>query len=106
MASRGDVWVVVEQHDGVVAEVSLELLGRARELADTLGVDVGAVVAGAGEAVRALAPALIARGADTVYLADHDDLGDYLALPYTRLVAGLIRAHQPQIVLYLSLIHI
>jgi electron transfer flavoprotein alpha subunit len=35
-----------------------------------------------------------------VYLADHDDLGDYLALPYTRLVTGLVRAYQPQIVLY------
>ena len=98
--ARNDVWVVVEQHDGVAAEVSLELLGRARELAATLGVGTGAVLAGAGEPVRALAPALIALGADTVYLADHDDLGDYLALPYTRLVAGLIRAHRPQIVLY------
>jgi len=105
LASGGagnDVWVVVEQHDGTAAEVSLELLGRARELAERLGVGVGvgAVLAGAGEAVRALAPALIARGADTVYLADHEDLGDYLALPYTRLVAGLVREHQPQIVLY------
>jgi electron transfer flavoprotein alpha subunit len=99
-AARGDVWVVVEQHDGVAAEVSLELLGRARELADTLGVAVGAVVAGAGEAVKALAPVLIALGADTVYLADHGGLADYLALPYTRLVAGLVRTHQPQIVLY------
>jgi electron transfer flavoprotein alpha subunit len=98
--TRNDVWVVVEQHDGVAAEVSLELLGRARELAATLGVGTGAVLAGAGEPVRALAPALIALGADTVYLADHDDLGDYLALPYTRLVAGLIRQHRPQIVLY------
>jgi len=96
----GDVWVFVEQRDGVAAEVSLELLGRARELADRLGVKVGAVVAGAGAPVRALAPALVARGADTVYLADHDDLGQYLALPYTRLVAGLVRRHRPQIVLY------
>jgi electron transfer flavoprotein alpha subunit len=58
------------------------------------------VVAGAGEPVRALAPALVARGADTVYLADHDDLAQYLALPYTRLVAGLVRRRRPQIVLY------
>jgi len=99
-ASRHDVWVVVEQHDGVAAEVSLELLGRARELAHRLGVGVGAVLAGAGEAAKALAPALVARGADTVYLADHEALADYLALPYARLVAGLIRAHTPQIVLY------
>jgi electron transfer flavoprotein alpha subunit len=96
----GDVWVFVEQRDGVAAEVSLELLGRARELADQLGVKVGAVLAGAGETVRALAPALVARGADTVYLAVHEDLTQYLALPYTRLVAGLVRRHTPQIVLY------
>ncbi len=100
MARDGDVWVFVEQRDGVAVEVSLELLGRARELADSLGVKVGAVLAGAGEAVKALAPALIARGADTVYLADHEDLAQYLALPYTRLVAGLVRRHEPQIVLY------
>jgi electron transfer flavoprotein alpha subunit len=99
-ARTGDVWVFVEQRDGVAAEVSLELLGRARELADRLGVKVGAVVAGAGAPVRALAPALVARGADTVYLADHDDLAQYLALPYTRLIAGLVRRHRPQIVLY------
>ena len=100
MARDGDVWVFVEQRDGVAAEVSLELLGRARELADELGVKVGAVLAGAGEAVRALAPALVARGADTVYLADHEDLAQYLALPYARLVAGLVRRYRPQIVLY------
>jgi len=96
----GDVWVFVEQRDGVAAEVSLELLGRARELADELGVEVGAVLAGAGEAVKALAPALVARGADTVYLADHENLAQYLAMPYARLVAGLVRRHKPQIVLY------
>jgi electron transfer flavoprotein alpha subunit len=90
----------VEQRDGVAAEVSLELLGRARELADRLGVKVGAVLAGAGEAVKALAPALVARGADTVYLAGHEDLAQYLAMPYTSLVAGLIRRYEPQIVLY------
>jgi electron transfer flavoprotein alpha subunit len=98
--TSGDVWVFVEQHEGVAAEVSLELLGRARELAGTLGANVGAVLAGAGEAVQALAPALIARGADVVYLADHDAFAQYLALPHTRLVCHLIGVHQPQIVLY------
>jgi electron transfer flavoprotein alpha subunit len=100
VTGAGDVWVVVEQHDGVAAEVSLELLGRARELADTLGVSVGAVLAGAGAPVRALAPALVARGADTVYLADHEALAQYLALPYTAVVSHLVREHRPQIVLY------
>ena len=100
MSGAGDVWVVVEQHDGVAAEVSLELIGRARELADTLGVAVGAVLAGAGAPVRALAPDLVARGADTVYLADHEALAQYLALPYTAVVSHLVRELRPQIVLY------
>ena len=99
-AEAGDVWVVVEQHDGVAAEVSLELLGRARELAERLGVGIGAVLAGAGAPVRALAPGLVARGADTVYLADHEALAHYLALPYTAVVSHLVREHRPQIVLY------
>ena len=80
-ATRNDVWVVVEQHDGAAAEVSLELLGRARELADRLGGRVGAVLIGADQAVTALAPALVARGADIVYLAAHDDLTHYLTQP-------------------------
>jgi electron transfer flavoprotein alpha subunit len=100
LAETDAVWVVVEARDGVAAEVSLELLGRARELADRLGVSVGAVLAGSGEPVLRLAPALVAHGADTVYLADHEAFADYLALPCTRLVAELIRRHQPQIVLY------
>ena len=97
---RNDVWVVVEQHDGVAAEVSLELLGRARELADKLGVQVGAVLIGAGRAVQELAPGLVARGADTVYFVAHSDLAHYLAQPYTQVVTTLIREHEPQIVLY------
>ena len=81
LASReGQVWVYVEVNGGRAAEVSLELLGRARELADRLGAGVGAVVAGHG--VTGLAGALVAHGADTVYVADHEALRDYLALPY------------------------
>ena len=106
MASAGEVWVVVETvrpgaNGGEVraAEVSLELLGHARELAGRLGVSTGAMLAG-GEAVRALAPALVAAGADSVYLAVHESLGDYLAQPYARVVTEAVRHFQPQIVLY------
>ena len=81
------------------AEVSLELLGQARVLADRLGTRTGAVCAG-GEPARALAPALVAAGADTVYLAVDDSLVDYLAQPYARVVTEAVRHFQPQIVLY------
>jgi electron transfer flavoprotein alpha subunit len=97
-AAAGQVWVYVEVAGGRAAEVSLELLGRARELADRLGAGVGAVVAGHG--VTGLAGALVAHGADTVYVADHEVLRDYLALPHARVVTEAVRRHLPQIVLY------
>ena len=37
---------------------------------------------------------------DSVYLADHEALAHYLALPYTAVVSHLVREHRPQIVLY------
>jgi electron transfer flavoprotein alpha subunit len=118
-SAAGDVWVFVETVRGApddrltvrtrggavrpvglrAAEVSLELLGHARELAAQLGVGTGAVCAG-GEEARARAPALVAAGADTVYLAAHDLLGEYLAQPYARVVTEAVRHFQPQIVLY------
>jgi len=97
-AAAGDVWVFVEVGGGRVAEVSLELLGKARELADLLGVRAAAVVVGAG--VRSLAGSLVAHGADLVYLADDPRLEHYVAQPYARVLAGLIRRERPQIVLY------
>jgi len=96
--ARDEVWVWVEVQNGRPAEVSLELLSRAKELATELGVSVGAALL--GQDVSGIAPDLIALGADTVYLAEHAGLRDYLASPYARMVAGLIRRYGPQVVLY------
>jgi len=95
---RGDVWVFVEKAGDGVAEVSLELLGKARELADRLETRVGAVIIGAGSAL--LAGSLIAAGADTVYVADEPALADFLVQPFARVIVDLVREHAPQIVLY------
>ncbi len=92
------VWVFIEIDEGRVADVSLELLGRARELADQLGVEAGAVAA--GPAAGRLAPSLIAHGADVVYITEREAFAHYLAGPFTRLVTGLIRKYSPQVVLY------
>lgn len=98
MAEHGDVWVFAEQDRGVLNRVALELLGKARELADTLGSRACAVLI--GRDVEPLAESLFAHGADVVYLAEHPDLHDYLTLPYTRVMVDLVREHQPEIVLY------
>ncbi len=97
MAPHGEVWVFAEIEDGRIAEVSLELLGKGRELADALGVRLGAMLL--GKDVRPLAGALHARGADVVYLADHGALAMYRTLPYARWITELVAARKPEIVL-------
>ena len=59
-------WVFAEQRIGELHEVSLELLGKARELADQANKKVTAVLL--GHHVRPLAQNLINHGADSVLL--------------------------------------
>ncbi len=91
------VWVFVEQKRGVVQPVAFELLGKARELADKLDVEVAAVLL--GHNVKEKAQELIERGADTVYVADDPKLEHFLDEPYARILANLIRKHRPEILL-------
>ncbi len=97
-AYSGQVWVYVEAIGDEIAPVSLELLGKAGELAAALGEEVGAVVAGSG--VGALAETLIAHGADHVYVAEHELLEQFRPIPYSRAVAEMVERHEPQIMLF------
>ncbi|KKL04569.1 hypothetical protein LCGC14_2614740, partial [marine sediment metagenome] len=93
---QGEVWVFAEQEDRALHDVALELCGKARELADRLGVKTGAVLPGAG--VGPLADELIAHGADNVYLVDDDRLAHYQTGSYAQVMTTLIEKHRPQIV--------
>ncbi|MFZ5829519.1 MAG: electron transfer flavoprotein subunit alpha/FixB family protein [Planctomycetota bacterium] len=95
---QGEVWVYAEQEDGSLHDVVLELCGKARDLADELGVKTGAVLPGRN--VRPLAEQLIAQGIDTVYLVDDEKLTHYQTGTYARAVTAVIEKHQPQIVVY------
>ncbi len=95
---QGEVWVFAQQEDGALHDVVLELCGKARELADRLGVDVGAVLPGTG--VEPLAGPLIAHGADRVYLVEDDRLAHYQTGSYARVMTTLVEKHRPQIVIY------
>jgi len=95
---KGEVWVFAEQEDESLNDVSLELCGKARELADRLSVRAAAVLAGWD--VRELSYRLIAHGADKVYYVHDTHLEHYRTLPYARVMCRLIAEHKPQIVLY------
>ncbi|MBN1589816.1 MAG: electron transfer flavoprotein subunit alpha/FixB family protein [Pirellulales bacterium] len=95
---QGEVWVFAEQEDGSLHEVVLELCGKARELADQLGVGVGVVLP--GRDVQSLAKPLFTHGADRVYLVEDDRLAHYQTGSYCRVMSTLIEKHRPQIVIY------
>lgn len=92
-----DTWVIIEHQDGAPKKISLELLGCARDLAPALGGKVVAFVPGNG--VSTVAEGLGARGADTVYTADHALLQPYTADAYTQTISEALRAEEPTLVL-------
>ncbi len=98
MSQHGDVWVFAEVDGGKIADVSLELLGKGRELAGTLGVKLGAVLL--GHKTKCLADKLFAHGADIVYSAEHEGLAQYTTLPYAGVITRLVQERKPEIVLY------
>jgi electron transfer flavoprotein alpha subunit len=92
-----DVWVFIEQEEGVIAEVSLELLAKGRELAQELNSRLYGLLC--GHQVGDLAQTVIHYGADHVLLADHPELEMYRTLPYARVASDLIRERRPYIFL-------
>ena len=95
---KGEVWVFAEQHNGRLEDTPIELMSKARHLADTLNVKLAAAVL--GDNVKDLAAKLIHYGADKVYLAEHSLLGAYQTNSYAKVMFDLIHKHKPQIVLY------
>lgn len=93
----GTLWVFTEQRQGALQPVGLELLGRARELADQRGIALEVLLLGHG--VEGLAADLIAYGADTVYLADAPAVASYSPDAYAAVITGLVRKHTPDILL-------
>ena len=94
----GEVWVFAEQHNGHLEDTPIELMSKARHLADTLGVKLAAALL--GDNVKSLAAILIQHGADKVYLAEHPKLGTYQTNSYAKVMYDLIHKHKPQIALY------
>ena len=93
-----NIFVYIELEGGKIADVSLELLTKGRELADTLKVKLEAVMMGDG--LAGLEKELARYGADTVWIADDAIFAPFRTLPHTAALCGLIEQEKPQIVLF------
>ncbi len=95
---RGEFWVLAEREGDGIKSVSLELLGKSRELAAFLGEKVGVVLA--CDVAGDLPAELIAHGADVVYAIEHPMLATFSPVPFKSAIAAVVRERHPQVMLF------
>ncbi len=88
------VWVYLEVVDGEIHEASLQLLSKAREVADILETYVGGVIIGSG--VSNLVETAWEYGVDKVFLVDDERLEKYSPPLYGYVVSELCREYKPE----------
>ena len=97
MKDHKGLMVFAEQRDARIHPVSYELLGKGREIADKLGMELSSVLLGyqMGEETNEL----IYYGADKVFLYDHATLKEFNLLNYKHNIVRLIEEVRPEIFL-------
>ena len=93
-----NVFVYIETEGTQVAEVSQELLTKGRKLADQLGVELHAVVAGTGIKGK-VEDQILPYGVDKLFAFDGEGLFPYTSTPHTDILVNLFKEERPQICL-------
>jgi electron transfer flavoprotein alpha subunit/NAD-dependent dihydropyrimidine dehydrogenase PreA subunit len=91
------VAVLIEVRNGVGAQVSWELLGKGRELAEKLGAPVYGFLVGVN--VGQIAQEAVAYGCDTVYVIDNPLLRHYSSRAYGKVLVQLCEQVKPEVFL-------
>lgn len=90
-----NIFVYCEIEDGIVADVSLELLTKGRSLANTLGCKLEAVAA--GHQLDRVGKQVFPYGVDVLHVFDDARLFPYTSLPHTAILVNLFKEEKPQI---------
>ncbi|MDR0185894.1 MULTISPECIES: electron transfer flavoprotein subunit alpha/FixB family protein [Prevotella] len=93
-----NVFVYCEIEETTVQEVSQELLTKGRKLANQLGVELHAVVAGSGIKGK-VEEQILPYGVDKLFVFDGEGLFPYTSAPHTDILVKLFQEEQPQIAL-------
>ncbi len=93
-----NVFVYCEIEGTTVAEVSQELLTKGRKLANQLGVELHAVVAGTGIKGK-VEDQILPYGVDKLFVFDGEGLFPYTSAPHTDILVNLFKEEKPQIAL-------
>ena len=97
VAEYKGVYVIAEEFEGKLRNVTLELLGQGKQLAEGIGDEVGAVLI--GHNVKPLAQELIAHGAHKVYVYDDPKFEHYNTTAFTRALVHFFNEVKPNVYL-------
>jgi len=92
-----NVFVICEIEEGMVADVSLELLTKGRSLANDLNCNLEAVVLGCQ--LKGIETQIYPYGVDVLHIADDNRLGVYTTMPYASIVVDLFKEEKPEVCL-------
>ncbi|MFZ4740745.1 MAG: electron transfer flavoprotein subunit alpha/FixB family protein [Bacteroidales bacterium] len=84
--------------DGLIADVSLELLSKGRKLANDLTIKLEAVVI--GDQIQNIENQLYPYGVDVIHIAQDARLFPYTTLPHASIVVNLFKEEKPEIALF------
>lgn len=93
-----NIFVYCEIEEGIIADVSLELLTKGRKLANELNCKLEAVVI--GSKLEGIEKQIFPYGVDVLHTADDVKLYPYTTLPHTTIVVTLFKEEKPQIALF------
>lgn len=99
LSAYKNVWVYVEQRQGKLMNVALELLGEGHRLSREIG-DRKVCALLVGHNTDPLLKELYAYGADSIYQIDHPLLEHYTTDGYTKVIVDAVREFKPEIMLY------
>lgn len=94
------IWVFAEQENGSLSPTTFELLAKSADLKAKLGGTDTVTAVLLGSDVQHLIPTLFAYGAEQVIIAEHENLAQYSARPYAKVLKDLCEKHHPSIFLF------
>lgn len=99
MTTSKDFWVYLEAPEGDVSTVGYEMLGKSRQLADSLDGEVTALLAGLPGALDDAAESAIARGAESVVRIEDERLDTYRPETFAKAIEAAVRDGSPDVLL-------
>ncbi len=93
-----NIFVYCEIEESIILDVSLELLSKAKKLANELNCKLEAIVIGSN--LKNIEKQIFPYGVDILHLADNKKLYPYLTLPHTNILTNIFKKEEPNIVLF------